>query len=277
MPKGVAIARPPAFGQAAGGGVADRRSRQPRRAVGLSRSSPRCRPAQLPAATGAMAGPPAEQRRPPCEKALDGESRGPVDHSAACGAATVASLRCGPGVRRRHRRRWPRGSGEGRTPSAARTTSGVNGGSRNLTPVASKIALAIAAVPGTEADSPAPSGGSSGRAMVITSTTGTSRKLEDRVAAPFAARRCTWVERVHAGAIRAARARRSAARCHGPGGARPSGLIISPASWPTTTRLTCTSPVQAVRLPRPRPRPPRPRRSPGTCCARSAHRHSPGP
>jgi hypothetical protein len=23
----------------------------------------------------------------------------------------------------------------------------------------------------------------------------------------------------------------------------PSGLIIKPASWPTTTRLTCTSPV----------------------------------
>src|SRR5437868_2247535 len=61
--------------------------------------------------------------------------------------------------------------------SAARTTSGVNGGCRNLTPVASKIAFAIAAVPGTDDDSPAPSGGSPGRGMSSTSMTGTSRKL----------------------------------------------------------------------------------------------------
>src|SRR5258707_12632893 len=39
-----------------------------------------------------------------------------------------------------------------------RIRSGVNGGSRSLTPVASKIALAIAAALGTEADSPTPSG-----------------------------------------------------------------------------------------------------------------------
>jgi hypothetical protein len=64
-------------------------------------------------------------------------------------------------------------------PSAARTTSGVNGGSRNRTPVASKIAFAIAAVPGTDDDSPAPSGGSPGRGIIITSTTGTSRN--DRI------------------------------------------------------------------------------------------------
>src|SRR5262249_54716758 len=37
--------------------------------------------------------------------------------------------------------------------------SGVNGGSRKRTPVASKIALAIAAALGTDADSPTPSGG----------------------------------------------------------------------------------------------------------------------
>jgi hypothetical protein len=60
---------------------------------------------------------------------------------------------------------------------AARTSSGVNGGWRKRTPVASKIALAIAAVPGTDDDSPAPSGGSPGRGIVITSMTGTSRKL----------------------------------------------------------------------------------------------------
>src|SRR3569832_2521953 len=41
----------------------------------------------------------------------------------------------------------------------ARMRSGVNGGSRKRTPVASKIALAIAAALGTEADSPTPSGG----------------------------------------------------------------------------------------------------------------------
>ena len=62
-------------------------------------------------------------------------------------------------------------------PSAARITSGVNGGSRKRTPVASKIAFAMAAVPGTDDDSPAPSGGSPGRGIIITSTTGTSRKL----------------------------------------------------------------------------------------------------
>ena len=73
------------------------------------------------------------------------------------------------------------GWGEGRRgatmPNAARTTSGVNGGSRKRTPVASKIAFAIAAVPGTEDDSPTPSGGSPGRGIIMTSTTGTSRKL----------------------------------------------------------------------------------------------------
>ncbi len=61
--------------------------------------------------------------------------------------------------------------------SAARTTSAVNGGSRKRTPVASKIAFAIAAVPGTDDDSPTPSGGSPGRGIVTTSITGTSRKL----------------------------------------------------------------------------------------------------
>src|SRR6266852_2122279 len=40
-----------------------------------------------------------------------------------------------------------------------RIRSDVNGNSRKRTPVASKIALAIAAALGTEADSPTPSGG----------------------------------------------------------------------------------------------------------------------
>ncbi len=71
----------------------------------------------------------------------------------------------------------PRGGGSEDGFNAARTTSGVNGGARNRTPVASKIAFAIAAVPGTEDDSPAPSGGSPGRCMCMTSITGTSRKL----------------------------------------------------------------------------------------------------
>jgi hypothetical protein len=71
---------------------------------------------------------------------------------------------------------WGEGLG-GSGFSAARTTSGVNGGARKRTPVASKIAFAIAAVPGTDDDSPAPSGGSPGRGISITSTTGTSRKL----------------------------------------------------------------------------------------------------
>src|SRR5690606_17514132 len=42
---------------------------------------------------------------------------------------------------------------------AARTRSGVNGASRSRRPVASKIALAMAAGPGTDADSPDPNGG----------------------------------------------------------------------------------------------------------------------
>ena len=63
------------------------------------------------------------------------------------------------------------------SPNPARTTSGKNGGSRKRTPVASKIAFAIAAVPGTDDDSPTPSGNSPGRGISITSTTGTSRKL----------------------------------------------------------------------------------------------------
>ena len=67
------------------------------------------------------------------------------------------------------------GAGDGF--NAARTTSAVNGGCRKRTPVASKIALAIAAVPGTDDDSPAPSGASPWRGIIITSITGTSRKF----------------------------------------------------------------------------------------------------
>src|SRR5436190_17720358 len=59
------------------------------------------------------------------------------------------------------------GVGAGKASGAAGTSprnprkmrSGVNGGSRKRTPVASKIAFAIAAALGTEADSPTPSGG----------------------------------------------------------------------------------------------------------------------
>src|SRR5215468_1540824 len=43
--------------------------------------------------------------------------------------------------------------------SPRKMRSGVNGGSRKRTPVASKIAFAIAAALGTDADSPTPSGG----------------------------------------------------------------------------------------------------------------------
>src|SRR5690606_4278958 len=61
--------------------------------------------------------------------------------------------------------------------NAALTLSGVNGASRRRTPVASKIALAIAAAPGTEADSPEPSGGLPLAGMSTTSTSGTSGKV----------------------------------------------------------------------------------------------------
>src|SRR6202163_2805224 len=51
-------------------------------------------------------------------------------------------------------------AGTGCSPrNPARMRSGVNGNSRKRTPVASKIALAIAAALGTDADSPTPSGG----------------------------------------------------------------------------------------------------------------------
>src|SRR5882672_2894985 len=69
------------------------------------------------------------------------------------------------------------GGGGGKGFNAAFTTSAVNGGWRKRTPVASKIALAMAAVPGTDEASPAPSGASPWRGIIITSMTGTSRKF----------------------------------------------------------------------------------------------------
>ena len=53
----------------------------------------------------------------------------------------------------------------------------MNGNSRKRTPVASKIALAMAAALGTEADSPTPSGGWSCRGSINTSISGTSGNL----------------------------------------------------------------------------------------------------
>src|SRR5450830_138441 len=61
--------------------------------------------------------------------------------------------------------------------SACNTRSGVIGSSRKRIPVASKIALAIAAALGTEADSPAPMGGSLWRGIISTSICGTSGKV----------------------------------------------------------------------------------------------------
>src|SRR2546421_12699724 len=91
----------------------------------------------------------------------------PFGHGASCGgAAAVAAADTGA-------------PGAGNGFSAARTTSGVNGGWRKRTPVASKMALAIAAVPGTDADSPAPSGGSPGRGQSITPIHRTPRKVGD--------------------------------------------------------------------------------------------------
>src|ERR1700730_18193886 len=54
-------------------------------------------------------------------------------------------------------RAW--GTGDVSPYNPFRMRSGVNGGSRKRTPVASKIAFAIAAALGTDADSPTPSGG----------------------------------------------------------------------------------------------------------------------
>ncbi|MCY1426126.1 hypothetical protein D9M71_419380 [compost metagenome] len=62
-------------------------------------------------------------------------------------------------------------------PSAARTRSAVIGSSRKRMPVASKMALAMAAALGTEADSPLPIGGSCWRGSIITSIAGTSGKV----------------------------------------------------------------------------------------------------
>ena len=76
-----------------------------------------------------------------------------------------------------------------------RMRSGVNGSSRNRTPVASKIALAIAAALGTDADSPTPSGGWSWPRQHQHVDLGHVRKFDDRVGAPFAARHRIAVER----------------------------------------------------------------------------------
>src|SRR5690606_21285235 len=61
-----------------------------------------------------------------------------------------------------------------RASMAAFTRSGVNGTSLSRTPVASNMALAIAAGPGTEADSPAPSSGLPLAGINMTSISGTS-------------------------------------------------------------------------------------------------------
>src|ERR1700686_3196157 len=58
-----------------------------------------------------------------------------------------------------------------------RIRSGVKGNSRNRTPVASKMALAMAAALGTEADSPTPSGGWSCRGSINKSILGRSGNL----------------------------------------------------------------------------------------------------
>ena len=58
-----------------------------------------------------------------------------------------------------------------------RIRSGVKGGSRKRTPVASKIAFAMAAALGTEADSPTPRGGWSCRGNISTSMSGRSGKV----------------------------------------------------------------------------------------------------
>src|SRR6266446_6961998 len=88
---------------------------------------------------------------------------------AAHNAATVASAPRRPANGFFHLSVGPRGFGaaDGNASCAAscsprnplRMRSGVNGNSRKRTPVASKIALAIAAALGTDADSPTPSAG----------------------------------------------------------------------------------------------------------------------
>ncbi|MCY1272822.1 hypothetical protein D9M70_214160 [compost metagenome] len=75
-----------------------------------------------------------------------------------------------------------RAAGSGQAPgpspfSAARTRSAVIGSSRKRMPVASKMALAMAAALGTDADSPLPMGGSLWRGIISTSMSGTSGKV----------------------------------------------------------------------------------------------------
>ena len=98
------------------------------------------------------------------------------------GSASVAMpsapASAAPAMANHGRRRFSRtGFGAASPESAARTRSGVKGGSRRRTPVASKMALAMAAALGTEADSPEPKGGSSGRGISTTLMTGTSGKV----------------------------------------------------------------------------------------------------
>ncbi len=69
------------------------------------------------------------------------------------------------------------GNGGSSPRNPLRMRSGVNGNSRKRTPVASKMALAIAAALGTDADSPTPSGGWSCRGSIRTSIFGMSGNL----------------------------------------------------------------------------------------------------
>ena len=159
---------------------------------------------QLPAAASCAA---ALERGRPYRSTVPGrhrrDRRAPAEQRRRASPATPASSARprpktpagrGPRAFRRGRARAPerqtglrRGSlRSGSGFSAARTTSGVNGGCRKRTPVASKIALAIAAVPGTDDDSPAPERRLAGPRHRQHLDHRHLAEAQDRVAAPLA-------------------------------------------------------------------------------------------
>ncbi len=115
----------------------------------------------------------------------------------------------------------------------------MNGTVRTRAPTASKIALEMADGTTAADGSPAPHGGSAGRLSSSTSTRGASGNV--RIGYDFQSRLVT-MERSHFSSSLSVRLTvwmtlpSTCART-------PSGLMICPQSWATTTRVTRTAPV----------------------------------
>ena len=132
------------------------RSRRARPVAGRGRWSPPNRPTHPAARSARSTATAARPRAMPTTAAHKAATPANTPRRLANGFCHAVERRSGFGRRRRQARPALRAASP-RNPRRIR--SGVNGSSRKRTPVASKIALAIAAALGTEADSPTPSGG----------------------------------------------------------------------------------------------------------------------